>query len=102
MAPESAAVCNTHAATLGKTINAFQSSGFAVADVKMVSGKGTGLALVADGAIDKLNALVPELEAHFGAGCVVAFASVEEAAAAADNGGSPARHERAVLRHSRW
>ena len=46
-----------------------------MADVKMVSGKGTGLALVADGAIDKLNALVPELEAHFGAGCVVAFAA---------------------------
>ena len=77
-----AVVPDAHVATLGKTTHAFQSSGFAVADVKMVSGKGTGLALVADGAIDKLNALVPELEAHFGAGCVVAFASVEEAAAA--------------------
>ena len=84
-----AVVPETHAATLGKTTNAFQSSGFAVADVKMVSGKELS-ALVADGAIDKLNALVPELEAHLGAGCVVAFASAEEAAAEADFVKAPA------------
>jgi nucleoside-diphosphate kinase len=35
-----AVVPETHASTLGKTTHAFQSSGFAVADVKMVSGKG--------------------------------------------------------------
>ena len=38
--------------------------------------------LVADGAVQKLEDLVPELEAHFGAGCASAAAGVEAAAKA--------------------
>ena len=68
--------------SLGKIVNAAQKSGFAVADLKMVAGKGTGMALVADGAVQKLEDLVPELEAHFGAGCASAAAGVEAAAKA--------------------
>ena len=75
-----AVVPERFAKQLGKTINAFQKSGFVVADLKMVAGKGTGLALVADGAVEKLRALLPELEAHFGAGCASVSASVEDAA----------------------
>jgi hypothetical protein len=63
-----AVVPERFAKQLGKTINAFQKSGFSVADLKMVAGKGTGLALVADGAVEKLRSMLPELEQHFGEG----------------------------------
>lgn len=76
-----AVVSEKFAKQLGKTINAFQKSGFSVADLKMVAGKGTGLALVADGAVEKLRSMLPELEQHFGAECVSASESVEAAAA---------------------
>jgi nucleoside-diphosphate kinase len=75
-----AVVSEKFAKQLGKTINAFQKSGFSVADLKMVAGKGTGLALVADGAVEKLRSMLPELEQHFGAECVSVSESVEAAA----------------------
>ena len=67
---------------LGKIVHAAQTSGFTVADLQMVADKGTGLALVAEGAIEKLAALVPELERHFGEGCVSASENARAAAAA--------------------
>ena len=75
-----AVVPERFAKQIGKTINAFQKSGFSVAAIKMVAGKGTGLALVADGAVEKLRSMLPELEQHFGAECVSVSKSVEAAA----------------------
>ena len=96
--------------SLGKIVNAAQKSGFAVADLKMVAGKGTGMALVADGAVQKLEDLVPELEAHFGAGCASAAAGVEASCGAVRSGvwsgaasAGPADEEReAARRSSMW
>ena len=65
-----AVVSETSSDSLGKIINALTKSGFAIASLKMSEGKGVGVSLVSDGAVDKLLNLLPELETHFGSGCV--------------------------------
>jgi len=66
--------------SLGKIVNALQKSGFAIADVKMCE-SGTGVALVAENAVQKALSLRVELERHFGEGCAACASSSAEAAA---------------------